>query len=255
MAFLDVEKVTMRFGGLQALSSVDLKIPKGSIRGLIGPNGSGKTTLFNVITGIYKPFSGKIEFEGLNITGMSPHRITKAAITRTFQNIQLFNEMTVLDNIKIGKHCRTRTELLGAILKSKRSKKEEKKIEEEVLDIAEFLKLGDVLDELPKNLPYGQQRLVELGRSLATSPKLILLDEPSAGMNTQEIEMLMQYIYEIHKQGYTILVVEHHMRLIMQLCDYIFTLNFGQKIAEGSPEEIQNNQQVVEAYLGTGAGF
>ncbi len=255
MSILDATGVSMKFGGLMALSSVDLEVPEGAIRGLIGPNGSGKTTFFNVITGVYKPTAGKVTCKNIDITGIAPYKITRSGIARTFQNIRLFQEMSVLDNIKIGKHCRTRAGLLGALLRNKRVIKEERKVEEEVLKIAEMLNLTDVLDEFPKNLSYGVQRLVEIGRALASSPSLILLDEPCAGMNPREIEILTEHIQEIHRQGYTILLVEHHMKMVMKVCDHIFVLNFGKKIVEGHPEEILKNPLVIEAYLGKGAGL
>lgn len=255
MSLLEAKGVAMRFGGLMALSSVDLEVPTGAIRGLIGPNGSGKTTFFNVITGVYKPTAGRIRCKDSDITGIAPHKITRCGIARTFQNIRLFQEMSVLDNIKVGSHCRTSVGLLGALLRNKRAFQEEKETEEEAVKIAEMLNLTDVLGESPKNLAYGKQRLVEIGRALASRPSLILLDEPCAGMNPSEIEILIKYIQKIQQQGYTILLVEHHMKLVMQVCHHIFVLNFGKKIAEGNPEEILGNPLVIEAYLGKGAGM
>lgn len=255
MTQLNIENITMDFGGLRALSSVNIGIEKGEIRALIGPNGSGKTTLFNVLSGVYKPVSGRIELDGKDITGLPPHLIAKSGIARTFQNIQLFNEITVLENVKVGKHCQTKSELIKAIVRPKSTREEESEIEEDSLRILRFLNLIDKKDELPKNLPYGQQRLVELGRALASNPTILLLDEPSAGMNSAEINLLLEYVERIHSQGLTIFLIEHRMKLVMKISHYITVLNFGQKIAEGNPSEIQNNTKVVEAYLGTGAAY
>jgi branched-chain amino acid transport system ATP-binding protein len=255
MPFLNIENIVMNFGGLRALDRVSIEVKEGAIQGLIGPNGSGKTTLFNVISGVYKPFTGNIILQDQNITGLPPHRIAELGIARTFQITQLFDQMTVLDTIKVGSHCRGTVELISALLNFRSTKEEEQKIEEDSLEILEFLNLTDLRDELTKNLAYGQQRLVDIGRALASRPRLIMLDEPAAGMNHREIDILIEYIRKIHERGYTIFIVEHDMRLIMQLCQFISVLNFGVNIAEGGPLEIQNNLKVVEAYLGKGAEF
>ena len=251
MTILETRQLVMDFGGLRALDRVDLSIQEGEIRGLIGPNGAGKTTLFNVVTGFYRPGGGRVLFNGMDITGLKPHQVVRRGIARTFQTTQLFPTMTVFENIMVGRHCRTRAELAGAILSPAWARDEETSTREMAEGILGFLDLKDKKEELACNLPYGQQRLVELGRALASEPKLLLLDEPSAGMTAKEVAVVMDIIKRLRERGLTILVVEHDMRVIMGISDIISVLNFGEKIAEGRPEEIRKDPRVIDAYLGT----
>jgi len=253
---LDVVSLTMSFGGLRAVDKVDLDVKEGEIVGLIGPNGAGKTTFFNCITGIYPPDSGDISLisqgrkpERLN--GMKPNKITSQGMARTFQNIRLFQNMTALENIMVGRHCRTRAGVLGAIFRGPRTRREEREIVASSYTLLHNMGLGDFVNEHAKNLPYGAQRRLEIARALATEPFLLLLDEPAAGMNPQETENLMELIETIRKSGVSILLIEHDMKLIMRISDRIIVLDHGLKIAEGNPEEIRNNQKVIEAYLGS----
>ncbi len=251
---LEMDNVTIRFGGLTAVDSVDMKIEEGTIRALIGPNGAGKSTIFNLITGIYPPSSGEIRFRGTPINGCKPHLITELGIARTFQNIRLFSEMTVLDNVKIGRHCRTKAGFLGALLRGPGVKAEERAITEESMEALKILELDHKADELAKNLPYGEQRRLEIARAMASNPKLILLDEPAAGMNPQEKQTLMSMIRKIQDKGLTIFLVEHDMKFVMNLSDRIMVLDYGRKIAAGSPAEIKSNPAVIAAYLGKEVG-
>ncbi|MGI6308592.1 MAG: ABC transporter ATP-binding protein [Dethiobacteria bacterium] len=251
---LDAVQVSRSFGGLKAVDQVDFFIKDKEIAGLIGPNGAGKTTLFNLFTGHYQPTGGDIYLHGEKIGGLKPHQITEKGIARTFQNIRLFAGMTVLDNVLIGGHSRTSTGLLGAIFYRPKYKKEEKEAREVALSLLSFVGLEAKKDELSKNLSYGEQRRLEIARALAADPKLLLLDEPAAGMNPQETINLMQLISRIRDEmEKTILLIEHDMKVVMGISERIAVLNYGKKIAEGSPQEIQRNEAVIEAYLGASA--
>ncbi|HEY5157960.1 MAG TPA: ABC transporter ATP-binding protein [Anaerolineales bacterium] len=254
MAILVSKKVTKRFGGLEAVSKVDLEVKEHAIYSIIGPNGAGKTTFFNCVTGFYTPEEGEILFNSRNITGLSPDRVTRLGISRTYQNIRLFKNMTVLENILVGMEPHLKSGLLGGIFRDRRTNKEEKSSVEEALRLLVFIGLKGLGDLLATNLPYGQQRRLEIGRALASKPSLLLLDEPTAGMNPSETQDMVNFIRRLRDElGITILLIEHQMRVVMSISEQITVLDFGQKIAEGTPLEIQKNPRVVEAYLGRGA--
>lgn len=247
---LQVKGLTKQFGGIQALTNVTFQVEKGEVFGLIGPNGAGKTTMFNVITSMFAPTSGEVIFSNLKLTGMRPHDITKAGICRTFQNIRLFPEMTVLDNVTVGQHCRIKSGVWSSVLKTKAQRAEEEKIRLKGSELLHLVGLEEYEDVFAENLAYGQQRRLEIARALASDPSLLLLDEPAAGMNEKETNDLFELIQKIKKLGITTLLIEHDMPLVMKVCDRMVVLNFGKKIAEGTPDEMKNNPEVVEAYLG-----
>ena len=251
MALLKINKLTKEFGGLKAVSNFNIEINKGELIGLIGPNGAGKTTAFNLMTGVYEPTSGQIDFDGKSLLGLKPYQVTQRGIARTFQNIRLFSDLSVLDNVKIAYHFHVKYGLTEAVLRVGRYYPEEDAIEQKAMECLKMFKLDDRRDEIARNLPYGEQRRLEIARALAAQPQLLLLDEPAAGMNPQETHELMEMIRWIRDDlKLTILLIEHDMSLVMGVCERIYVLDYGSIIAEGTPLEIRNNPCVIEAYLG-----
>lgn len=251
MAMLEVKNLGISFGGLRAVNGFDITIEKGQLYGLIGPNGAGKTTVFNLLTGVYKPDTGSIVLDGVDITGKRTIDISKAGIARTFQNIRLFNDMSVLDNVKVGLHNKHEYSFMAGLLHTPSYKKIEMEMNEQAMELLHVFDLDSEMDTLASNLPYGKQRKLEIARAMATEPKLLLLDEPAAGMNPNETQALMDMIRFVREHfDMTVLLIEHDMRLVSGICEELTVLNFGQVLAQGKTEEVLNNPQVITAYLG-----
>ena len=251
---LETKNLTMRFGGLVAVSEFSASIPQGSITGLIGPNGAGKTTCFNMVTGFYRPTEGQVFFEGKELTGMQPHQVCRAGIARTFQNIRLFGNETALENVMIGNFVRQRTGWIQSVLMTPASLREERELRTRSMELLEVVGLGDIAGEKANSLPYGAQRRLEIARALATGPRFLLLDEPAAGMNPQETQELDELIVRIRaEEKVAILLIEHDMKLVMNISDRIYVMEYGKEIAQGTPREIKENPRVIEAYLGEDA--
>lgn len=252
MTILETEGLSMYFGGLKAVDDINMKVEQGQIFGVIGPNGAGKTTFFNVCTGNYTPTKGSVMFDGQNITGLNPEQIAAKGMARTFQNIKLFNNMTVLDNVKIGFNLSMKTSLFDAILHTKKYKEDEKMCNEKGMEVLKKLDLDSLYDSKAGNLSYGTQRKVEIARAIAMNPQIILLDEPAAGMNPSETQQLSLFVSKLRDMGFTIVVIEHDMKFIMSICDRIMVMQYGKKLFEGTPLEVKNSQDVIDAYFGKG---